>query len=131
MKGLGKIIRGYVGQPFNECNCVQLIYKVLKDAGIILHSSYMGYNINNYMEYWIINREMMSDVLINWIGSIGTKVNVKYLKVGDILVLKWQDQVFPAIYAGGNKVVHSIMERGVIVTTLNKRLTPIIARRAF
>lgn len=129
LKLLGKITRKYIGKSFNECNCVQLVYWILEDAGIHLHSSYKGYNLTNYMKYWFLNKSMMTKILLEWVETMGRYVDPRYLKAGDILVVKCKSDYFIGIYTGGGKILCSTIEKGVINTTMNRYTKIIKARR--
>lgn len=129
IKGFGQITRKYLGQDFSECNCLGLLYNILTDAGIDVPDHYKGYNLDTYMSYWKKTpKEAIKDMII-FFKTIGKEVDPRYLKRGDIVVIKHKDSKFPAIYVGDKNVMVATREKGVMTFSLGQRFQPIMARR--
>lgn len=134
IKNFGIVTRKYLGKPFNECNCLQLIYNIYKDMGIELKSfqkSYKGHNMDNYLPYWEEDPINATKDMIEVLKKTGKEADPRFLKRGDIVVISYQDKQFPSIYTGGNVVMAATIEKGIISLTINGRIKPVMARRLF
>lgn len=134
MKNLGKITRKYLGQPFEECTCLELIYNIYKDAGTTLttfETEYKGHNMNNYMPYWELQPDQAIKDMIDVLKMTGNSADPKFLKPWDIVVIEYKGSKFPAIYTGYNTVMAATKENGVIMIPIGQRFKTILARRIF
>lgn len=134
MKGFGLVTRKYLGKPFNECNCLQLIFNIYKDMNIDIKSFqdlYKGHNMYNYLSYWKEDPINATKDMMEVLKKTGKDVNPKFLHIGDIVVIEYQNKRFPSIYLGGNVVMVATIEKGIVTLTINGRIKPILARRLF
>lgn len=129
MKGFGKITRKYLGQSFDECNCLQLLYDIFTDIKIKVPSEYKGHDLNTYMAYWKEDPKQAVRDMISLFKTIGKEVDVRFLKRGDVVVVKYKTSKFPSIYIGGNNIMAATQEHGVVTMSLGSRFQPIMARR--
>lgn len=128
-KGFGQITRKYLGQSFDECNCLQLLYNIYKKIGFEVPDKYKGYDLNTYMAYWEEKPEQAIRDMMELFKTIGNEVNAKFLKRGDIVVVRYKDSKFPSIYLGDNNIMAATREKGVMVLPLGNRFQPVMARR--
>lgn len=134
MKNLGKITRKYLGQPFEDCTCLQLIYNIYKDADITLttfENMYKGHNMDNYMNFWENKPEEAIRDMIEVLEMTGQKADPKFLKPWDIVVIEYKGSKFPAIYTGYNIVMAATKEKGVMMIPIGQKFKIILARRIF
>ena len=129
IKNFGKITRKYLGQSFDECNCLQLLYNIYKKMGVEISDRYGGYDLNTYMAYWEKEPESAIKDMISLFKKIGKKADLKFLKRGDAVIVKYKNSSFPSIYIGDNNVMVATREQGVIVMSLGVRFQPLMARR--
>lgn len=133
-KNLGKITRKYLGQSFDECNCLQLIYNIYKDAGFILttfKTEYKGHNVDNYMPHWESNPDQAIKDMIDVLKTTGQEADPKFLKSWDIVVIEYNGSKFPAIYTGNDTVMASTKEKGVMMIPIGQKFKSILSRRVF
>lgn len=134
MKGFGLVTRQYIGKPFSECNCLQLIFNIYKDMGIELKSFkklYKGHNIDNYLPYFEKDPINATKDMIEILKKTGKEADPRFLKRGDILVIEYKDRRFPAIYTGGNVAMLSTIKEGIVTLSIGGRFKPIMSRRLF
>lgn len=133
-KYLGKITRKYLNQQFEECNCLQLIYNIYKDAGHVLttfETEYKGHNVDNYMPHWENNPDQAIKDMIDVLEITGQKADPKFLKPWDIVVVECNGSKFPAIYTGYNTIMAATKEKGVIMIPVSQKFKIIMVRRVF
>lgn len=130
MKNFGKIIRKYLGQSFEECNCLQFLDRFYKDVDIdIFPDNYNGYNLTTYIQYWKENPKQATTDMLNLFKTIGKEINPKFPKVGDILIIEFNKKSFPSIYTGDNNVMAVSIKSGVVVMPLGNKFKRVIGRR--
>lgn len=129
MKGFGQITRKYLGRPFDECNCLQLLYHILIDMGVAVPNEYKGHTLETYLKHWKENPTEATRDLIGLFGTLGRKVDINFLESGDIIIVKYKDSKFPSIYLGGNIVMAATQEDGVITIPIGKSFRVVMARR--
>jgi len=129
MKKIGIITRKYLGLPFESCNCLTLIYNICNDLELKVPDNYKGYDLGTYMAYWEEKpREAIADMM-EVLKTIGEKANVKLLLAGDIVVIKYRNTTFPAIYVGAGNIMASTREKGVIAMPISTKFKILMARR--
>jgi cell wall-associated NlpC family hydrolase len=106
-----------------------LLYNICIDAKVNVPDNYNGYNLNTYMKYWQDEPEQAISDMMKLFETLGEKAPAKFLKRGDIVVIKYKDSKFPSIYVGNNNIMMATREQGVIVLPLGKRFQVIMARR--
>ena len=106
-----------------------LLHNILTDAGINMPDNYKGYTLDTYMSYWEKTPEKAIKDMIGYFKTLGKEIDPKYLKRGDIVVVKYKDSKFPSIYIGGSNIMVATREKGVMTFSLGQRFRPIIARR--
>lgn len=129
VKGFGQITRKYIGKSFDECNCLALLYNIFTAAGIDVPDNYKGYTLGTYMPYWEKTPEKAIKDMIELFKTLGKEVDIRFLKRGDAVVVKYKRVKFPAIYIGGSNIMAVTKEQGVIVTSLGSRFQLVMARR--
>ncbi len=129
MKNFGIATRKYIGATFDECSCLQLLYKFFTNAGIKLPDSYKGYNLETYLEYWKSDPENAIQDMVELFKTIGTEVDTDCLQKGDAVIVRYKSSKFPSLYIGDNKVMASSIEEGVRLYSLGNVFVPIMARR--
>lgn len=129
MKGLGKITRKYLGQSFDDCNCLTLLYNICSDLGAVVPDNYKGYDLNSYMAYWEEKPKEAIQDMIELFKTIGKEVNIKFLLPSDIVIVKHKDSKFPGVYTGNNNIIVATREKGVMVLPVGNKFQIIIARR--
>ena len=129
MKGFGQVTRKYIGQSFEECNCLQLIHRIYTDLNLKVPSAYKGYDLVSYLEYWETDPELAIKDMIDLFRTIGKKVDPNYLKRGDLIVANYKGIKWPAIYIGDNRIMCVNKKHGVRNLMIGKTIFPIMARR--
>ena len=128
-KGFGKITRKYLGKSFDECNCLQLLYNIYKKMGFEVSDKYKNYDLKTYVKYWEENPEQATKDMIELFKTYGKKVDIRFLKRGDAIIVEYKCIKFPAIYIGDNNIMSVSKELGVRVVSLGRIIQPVMARR--
>lgn len=90
---------------------------------------YKEYNLNTYMKYWEEKPEQAIKDMMELFRTIGKEVDAKFLKRGDVVVIKYKDSKFPSIYVGNNNIMVATREQGIVVLPLGNRFQAVMARR--
>jgi len=128
---LAMVTSKYIGKPFHEYGCIELVVNLMRDIGKPLPDEIDGINVKNYND--LVNEDIKKAqiIMLKAFRKIGKSANTKYPATGDLLVIfqkhKWG--MFPAVYMGNGMAVASFIRRGVQAFNLDKWNRPIMARR--
>ena len=134
MKNFGIITRNYLGKPFSECNCLQLIYNICNDLGVELKQFkklYKGHSIDNCLQYWKKDPTNAIKDMIEVLKTVGTEADIRFPARGDIIVAECRGNIFPGIYTGCNTIIVATERKGVVVLGIGKGIKTIMIRRVF
>ena len=126
---LSKITGKYVGQSFEKCNCMELVYNWFNEIGITLPDSYKGLNLQNHVEKWQKDRKSTGKIMLELFKTLGKKADVNKIKRHDLLAIQEKDNVFAAIAVGTNTAITSNINIGVRVFRIGQFKKVVLARR--
>jgi cell wall-associated NlpC family hydrolase len=110
--------------------CYGLVYAYCRDIGKPIPDSYGDWTIQNYFSRFQEDPRAAEDVLVTVFESIGTEVNISDLLAGDLIIVKIEDGLFPAIYCGNGKFMASYLDVGVRVFEIDStKMAVAMARR--
>ena len=67
---MAELTGDYVGKPFCECNCMQLLYDMYSDMGIDVPESFDGLNLSNYLIQWEIDKKSTIKKMIELFNTL-------------------------------------------------------------
>lgn len=128
---LAKITARYVGRPFAEYGCLELVVSVLRDLGKDMPKEIDGITLANYRALVDANISHAQGVMLNAFRKIGKPASTRYPYIGDLLVVsqRHRNGSFPAVALGNNLAIASFIRKGVCVFELDNNNLPIMARR--
>jgi len=126
---LSKITGKYVGQSFEKCNCMELVYNWFSDLEIKLPDKYKDLDLYSYMDNWEKDKKGTIKTMLELFRTLGTEVNIKKIKKYDLLAVQEKGNIYAAIAIGVNTIITSHINKGVKVSKLGKYHKVILARR--
>jgi len=114
MKRLSEITGMFVGKPFSECGCIDFVYRFYKECGVNVPGSIGAVTIENYMVLVHKNKKLAEATMIKVFKTIGTKVDFRDVRTGDLLVVMQPNKtMYPAVYLGDGGAMASFIRIGV------------------
>ncbi len=129
---LAVITGKYVGMSFEEIGCLDLAYAVVNELGFFMPDKVDGisWTVGNYKDLVEKDIEKSWKVMEDAFLKIGEKAPVKYLSIGDLLIVKGEeDSLYPAVYVGKRCAIASFIETGVQLFELDEANKVHLARR--
>jgi hypothetical protein len=127
---LSAITKKYIGQPFKNYGCIELVVAVLAEMGHPLPDTVDGINVINYHDLVEFDIKKAHFKMLRAFRKIGSPASTKYPAIGDLLVvMQYGCSLFPAVAVGGGMGLASFIRDGVCVFSLDKYNRTIMARR--
>lgn len=129
MISLSTISGKYIGQSFNKCSCMDLLYGWYSDLGINMPNSYEHLNLVTYFKAWETDKKQTIEVMFRLFKSLGKHAEITDLKVHDLLAVQNKDNIYAGIYINIGMVIASSIQNGVRAIHLGKYHKVILNRR--
>jgi len=127
---LSAITKKYIGKPFVEYGCIELVVSVMADMGRPLPDSVDGINAVNYRDLVAADIKYAQVAMLKAFRKIGKPGSTKYPAICDLLIVMQSGcALFPAVAVGGGMGLASFIRTGVSVFSLDKYNRPIMSRR--
>lgn len=130
MKHLAAVTARYLGRPFAEVGCIELVCRLLDDLGTPLPDAVDGHSQANYRALLDRDRPAAQRAMLAAFARIGRPGNLAFPGLGDLLVVhQAPDTYFPAVYVGAGQAIASFIRNGVQVFRLDEKNSPVMVRR--
>ena len=128
---LAEITGRYLGRPFAEISCLELVCRVYRDdLGVDFPEAFAGVTRVDFLERWRRHRRGMESLLLRFVRSLGEPVDVRRPRRWDLLALMGQTRsVFPAVCVGRGHAITSTLREGVVIVPVTALNRPLMARR--
>jgi len=127
---LSVITRKYLGKPFVEYGCIELVVAVMAEMGHPLPNAVDGIDAVNYRDLVAADIKKAQVAMLKAFRKIGKPASTKYPSIGDLLVvMQSPGGLFPAVAIGNGMGIASFIRNGVDVFFLDKYNRTIMARR--
>ena len=127
---LSAITKKYIGKPFVEFGCIELVVAVLAEMGRPLPDAVDGIDAINYRELVADDIKKAQVAMLRAFRQIGRPGSTKYPAIGDLLIVMQSGcGLFPAVAVGNGMGIASFIRTGVGVFALDKYNRTIMARR--
>jgi len=127
---LSAITKKYIGKPFAEYGCIELVVAVLAEMGRPLPDAVDGIDAVNYRDLVGSDIKKAQVAMLKAFRKIGKPASTKYPAIGDLLVVMQSGcSLFPAVAVGGGQAMASFIRNGVGIFSLDKYNRTIMARR--
>ena len=101
-------------------DCFSFIYYLYEKMGFDMPDGIDGVSATDYVDLWESDEEAAKEVMWNYINSFSDLVPVGSMMLGDITILKVEDNfLYPGVYMGNSLVGLSEVDRGVVVYKLD------------
>ena len=127
---LSAITKKYIGQPFKNYGCIELVVAVMAEMGRPLPDTVDGIDAVSYREIVASDIKKAQVAMLRAFRQIGQPASTKYPAIGDLLIcMQSGASLFPAVAVGGGMGLASFIRDGVCVFSLDKYNRTIMARR--
>jgi len=127
---LSAITKKYIGKPFIEYGCIELVVDVMAEMGRPLPNEVDGIDAINYRDLVVADIKKAQVAMLRAFRKIGQPASTKYPAIGDLLVVMQSGcALFPAVAVGHRMALASFIRDGVSIFELNKYNRTIMARR--
>ena len=139
IKSFAEIVGDFANAPYNEkgrgqegvvgYSCLGLVYAYLKKIGKEVSDSFEGITLDTFHSFASRHKGVALKVLLRLAQSYGTDIPVHQKIAGDLVLVKAQDETYPAIYVGNGQIMSSYLGTGVKVVKCDKNNEIIVVRR--
>ena len=127
---LREITGRYLGMPFSEMPCLELVYRIYTDIGVDFPDHYIDVTREDFLARWRKKRKGMESLMMRFFREIGNPGNVSNPKRFDLLACFGQTRaVFPAVYTGRGHAITSTIKEGVCVVPVKHMNRVLVVRR--
>lgn len=134
-----RVMEQFIGKPFKNngsgvdgYDCIGMIHAYLKAMGTPgLIDSYRDITLENYTDFYLKDRALANEVLLEVFDLLGTPVEDGTEVAGDIVVIQTEEagDLYPAILAGNGNLLVAVAGSCLNVLPLEKTMRIIKARR--
>lgn len=130
MKALAEITGKYIGRPFSEIGCIDLMHAIYTDMGFDAPDSFGSLTLENYREAFRENSKLTQARMLQLLKSLGRPVDIISVKIYDLVVIMQKGNIiYPGMYIGRGMFITSTVKEGVMVAHIGKMNRLIMARR--
>ena len=121
MKNLAGVSAKYIGKPYEQYGCLELVYHLLKDLQLPVPDTIGSWSVDNYRGLVDADIKKAQRIMIRAFKKIGQRGSTQYPTVGNLLVVfQKPDIFFPAVYTGNGQAMASFIKKGIVVFGLDE-----------